>query len=127
MPNPTENLVSGLKFRMTAQELREHLRARSVYHKSRHEEKSQLLPQLEDTVTKLKAQPPAQSVQHFNKSGSTNYQFNGDDAITELKRDIETHHNKSIAFAWLAEHVLESDYLLDSSDFVRLEIFKSVF
>lgn len=121
----TAGLVPGLKLRLTADELRSHMLARAAYHAEREKEKRALLPQLEEAAEKLKAQQPAQVVAQFSKSGPSNYRFDGDDAVAQLRGDIETHHNKSVAFTFLAGHLFGQDYCLDRSDLVMLEILKN--
>ncbi len=127
MPNEwgTAGLVPGLKIQLKSAELASHLRARSAYHVKRRDEKAAQLPQIEDAVAAIKAQSPAQVVAQFNKSGSnSNYRFDGDDAVDSLKRDIEDHNNKSVAFAFLAEHLFAQDYCLERNDLIALEILK---
>lgn len=128
MPNEwgTAGLVPGLKIRLTAVELRDHLKARAEYHSKRRAEKEGLLPQIQDAAAKLKAQAPAAVVAQFSKGGLSNstYRFDGDDAVEQLKGDIESHNNKAVAFAFLAEHLFPQDYCLDRDDLVRLEILK---
>ncbi len=127
MPNEwgTAGFVPGLKTRITSAELRSHMQARSAYHAKRRDEKQAQLPQLSDAVEKIKAQQPAQVVAQFNKSGSGNYKFDGDDAVESLKNDIENHNNKSIAFAFLADHLFDQDYCLERTDLLQLEILKT--
>ena len=68
-------------------------------------------------------QQPAALVAQFSKSVS-NYRFDGDDAVQQLKGDIESHNNKAVAFRWLAGHLFDQDYCLDRNDLVELEILK---
>lgn len=119
----TAGLVPGLKVRMKSKELAAHLRARADYHAKRSEEKTALVPQVEDAAAKIKAQAPAQVVAQFSKSAA-NYRFDGDDAVENLKADITTHNNKAVAFRFLAEHLFDHDYCLSQDDLVNLEILK---
>lgn len=124
----TDSLVNGLQIRMTAEELAGHMNARADYHEKRRNEKRDILPQVEEAAEKIKAQQPAALVSQFSKSGVSNrnsYAFDGDDAVENLKNDIETHHNKSIAFRFLATHLFDADYCLSRDDLVRLEILKN--
>lgn len=129
MPNEwgTAGYVPGLKIKVTSVELSQHMRDRAVYHESRRDEKRRLLPQIEDAAQQLKSQAPAQTIAQFNKSGVTSnpYRFDGDDAVEQLKADIENHNNKAVAFKFLAEHLFAEDYCLDRSDLVGLEILKN--
>jgi len=117
-------LVPGLRIKMPSAELAKHLTDRADYHQRRKEEKTALLPALQEAADKIKLQAPA-AVAQFNKAGMSNsYRFDGDDAIEQLKSDIETHNNKALAFRFLAEHLFEQDYCLDRSDLINLEILK---
>ena len=120
----TVGLVPGMKLRVTSAELAQHLRDRADYHAKREKEKQDILPQVKEAAEKIKSQAPAQVIAQFSKSAS-NYSFDGDDAVENLQKDIETHHNKSVAYRWLAEHLFEQDYCLDRDDLVRLEILKN--
>lgn len=117
------NVVLGLRVRVTPQWLRAHLRARAAHHEKRAQEKREFLPQLEDAAAKLKQQSPATTVGNFNKS-STPYRFDGDDAVEQLKSDIESHQNKAVAFSFLASALFDMDYCLDQADLVKLEVLK---
>lgn len=121
----TAGYVPGLKVKVSSAELAQHMRDRAEYHRKRAEEKKRLLPQVMAAAEQIKAQQPAAVVAQFSKSGHSNYRFDGDDAVDSLKGDIETHHNKSVAFDWLAGHLFESDYCLERSDLVSLEILKN--
>ncbi len=126
MPNEwgTAGLVPGLRTRLSSAELKAHMLVRSAYHRKRHEEKAAQLPKIQSAVDEIKAQSPAQVVAQFSKSGSSNYRFDGDDAIDQLKRDIDDHNNKAVAFAFLAEHLFPQDYCLERADLIALEILK---
>lgn len=119
----TAGLVPGLKLRVSAEELRKHMMDRAAHHERRRDEKQALLPQLEDAAAKIKSQQPAALVAQFSKSVS-NYRFDGDDAVQQLKGDIESHNNKAVAFRWLAGHLFDQDYCLNRNDLVELEILK---
>lgn len=124
----TDGLVPGLKIRMTSAELRTHFLARSQYHAKRRDEKQSFLPQLEDAVAKLKANQNTQAtvVAEFNKLSmiSNNYRFDGENAVEQLKQDIENHNNKAVAFKFFSEHLFGEDYCLERRDLVELEILK---
>ena len=137
----TTGFVPGLKLRLTAVELADHMRKRAAYHAGRKADKERHLPelvdakkQIEEATEKIKAVQPAPNVHAFNKGGPSNrstYGFDGEGAaegldrqIEQLKSDIDTHHNKSLAFAFLADHLFPQDYCLDRNDLVSLEILK---
>lgn len=122
--NPTGGCVTGLRLRLTSQELKGHLTTRAEYHARRADEKRAVLPALEEVTAKLKQTGSAASVGQFGKLSASNYHHNAADDIESLKTDIETHHNKGLAFAYLADHLFTDDYCLDRSDLMQLEILK---
>lgn len=118
----TAGLVPGLKVRVTSKELAEHCKKRSEYHATREKEKTALLPDAKKIAESIKSTAAATSVSNFSKGGT--YSFDADGNVERLENDIKDHHNKSIMFAWYAEHLFEADYCLEGSDLVSLEILK---
>ncbi len=114
-------MIEGLKIRVTHSELVAHCKERAAYHQRRADEKDAELPGLKDSMEKIKAGGAAVSVAHMNKS---NYRLDTADVIESLENDIKDHRNKSLVFAFLAEHFFPEDYTLMETDLLRLEILK---
>lgn len=116
-------MIEGLKFKMSNSELVLHLTARSKYHQQRADEKEAELPGLKETLDRLVPARQAASLQMMNKSRST-YGFDPDDPIEQLSTDIRNHRNSSLAFEFMASHLLDDDYTLTEADLKRLEILR---
>jgi hypothetical protein len=114
-------MIDGFKIKITSSELKKHCQEKSAYHSKRAEEKNQELPTIKDALEKIKTIGPAQSVSHMNKGS---YHLDPGDAVEQLETDIRDHHNKSLVFAFFAEHLFDEDYVLDETALIRLEIIK---
>jgi len=117
-----KGFVVGLKVRMATTELAVHLRTRSEHHKQRANEKESQLPKLREAADAIRPKHAA-NVSNFGK-GASAYAFDGDSAVEQVERDIADHRNKSVAFAFLSEHLFGQDYCLDQNDLISLEILK---
>lgn len=114
-------MIKGLQFRITSKELNEHLVARAGYHRERADSKEAELPQLKETLSKIKNTKPAL---HISGKSAANYQMDPDSPIEELETDIRNHRNSALSFDFMAQHLFEEDYDLNESDFIRLELLR---
>ncbi|MEO5366028.1 MAG: hypothetical protein H7831_06685 [Magnetococcus sp. WYHC-3] len=116
-----DDMVKGLKIRISSDDLCDHCKKRSLYHRSRAADKENAMPDLQKSLDVVRAAAPT-SVSTMNKS--SNYHLDPDDPIQSLQRDITDHKNKSIFFEFMAEHLFKKDYILEEADLIRLEILK---
>jgi hypothetical protein len=115
-------MISGLKVRVTCEELKTHCVERAKYHDERAVQKEAELPQLKEIIESIKAGKVAENVARM--SGKSGYNFNAEDPVRDLETDIRDHRNKALVFRWFSEHFFPEDYTLEESDLVRLEILK---
>ncbi len=115
-------MIKGLRIRISSGELKEHMLARSAYHKSRADEKETVvLPDVIKAREALETIGAAKSVANMSKGG---YNFDPKDQIDDLKQDIENHRNRSFMYEWLANHLFDDEYDLEETDLRRIEILK---
>ena len=114
-------MIKGLRFLSTSEELKNRLVARAKYHDERAAEKEAELPNLRETLGRIKATKPTTSVS--NKTMS-NYQLDPDAPIEELEKDIKNHRNSGASFQYMADHLFSEDYDLEENDLIRLEILR---
>ncbi len=114
-------MIKGLRFKLTAAELKERLTKRAEYHTERASEKEQELPNLRSTLEKIKVTKPIANV---SAKSMANYHLDTDEPVKELEQDIRNHRNSAVSFLYMAEHLFEEDYDLDENDLIRLEILR---
>lgn len=116
------DMVEGLHFRLTADELRSHLRARSAYHADRAKTKEAELPNLQKSMGIVTGTPEGVPPVVI-ASTSNRYSFDPQSVIEQAKSDIENHKRKTKRFAFLAEHVYDSPYALTESELREIEFY----
>ena len=121
IPRP-EELVVGLKLRLTAKELRDHCALRAAYHLDRAAEKKKQKPDLKAALDKIAETKPSVNVSQLG--GKSVYALDPADPINDLDTDIRDHENKALVFTFFAAHFFDNDHILDESDLVRLEFLK---
>lgn len=121
------NIVKGLRYQFTTDQLGAHMRDRASYHESRANEKEKALPELQKAVDIVKQAGRSQGVANMaamSKFSNSNYNFDVDQ-VEQLETDIKDHRNKALVFRTLAGHLVPaSTYDLDENDLRRLEIVK---
>lgn len=115
-------MVHGIRFRVSEVELKKHLQARSEYHAQRAVDKKALLPDLEAVSEKIKALPRSAEQTGFSKNSMSNYRFDPAEEADALQKDIEHHQNRSLRFAYMADHLFTAWYVLTESDLIALEM-----
>jgi len=115
------NNVEGFKIIISRKELKLHCEERSKYHSKREKEKKKSLPELKDAMKKVTLGQTTSSNKLSGKS--SNYNFNSDDPIADLERDILSHHNRVLLFQFYASHLIDSNYILKKEDLIELEMF----
>ena len=118
----TIEMVEGLHFRVTADELRSHLRARSTYHADRARAKEAELPNLQKSMGIVTGAPEGVPPVVI-ASTSNRYSFDPQSVIEQAKSDIENHKRKTKRFSFLAEHVYDSPYALTESELREIEFY----
>jgi hypothetical protein len=115
-------IVKGLLFHYSTEQLAETMRARATHHEARAAEKEGALPDLRRAVDMVKASAEAKAVAQMSKGSS--YHFDGDQ-VTELESDIRDHKNKALVFRDMADHLVpNATYELGEAELRRLEIVK---
>lgn len=102
-------MIKGLRFKLTASELKERLTKRAAHHTERANEKEAELPNLKSSLELLLV-----LLHHLDP----------DEPVKELEQDIRHHRNSAVSFLYMAEHLFEEDYDLDENDLIRLEILR---
>lgn len=119
----TTQIVKGLFFHYTTDELGLHMRARAVHHEGRASTKESAIPDLKKAVDTVRAAAEATNVAQMSKV-SNSYNFSKDQ-VDQLEEDIRDHRNKALVFRTLADHlVANATYELDENGLRRLEIVK---
>lgn len=113
-------MIKGLRLRISSLELQEGMRERAKYHDQRAQTKSGDLPELRKIMESMK-HSPATAVSNMSKG---NYQMDNSNPVEALEADIRGHHQKAIAFRYMADHLFDEDYDLDENDLIRLEILR---
>ena len=120
-------IIKGLRYQFTTEQLRTHMTLRGEYHETRASEKERALPELRKAVDIVKAagKTAASNVAAMSKFSNSTYNFDATDQVEQLETDIKDHRNKALVFKTLATHLVPSaTYDLDENDLRRLEIVK---
>ena len=124
---PNANVVKGLRYQFTTDQIRTHMIDRAKHHESRASTKETALPELRaavDIVKKAGTQA-ATNMAAMSKFSGTNYHFDPGSQVEELENDIKDHRNKALVFRELSNHLFaDATYDLDENDLRRLEILK---
>jgi hypothetical protein len=91
-------MIEGLKFKVTAQEIKEHLQARSQYHENRANEKEAELPTLEALIEKLTGEPAGKLTNQGKARFSGTYGFDPESQMDAIRNDIRHHRSKASKF-----------------------------
>lgn len=119
-------IVKGLRYHYTTEQLCTHMLQRGNYHDERAKQKEGTLPDLKNAVETVKAAgcDAATHVAAMSKF-NTNYNFDAGDQVEALENDIKDHRNKALVFRTLAEHLVpNATYDLEEAELRRLEIIK---
>lgn len=117
-------IVKGLRFHYTTQQLNDHMVARAAHHDQRAEQKASALPELRKAVDTVRSAAEATTVAQMSKF-TNSYHFDAGDQVSQLETDIKEHRNKALVFRALAQHLVSNaTYDLDENDLRRLEIVK---
>jgi hypothetical protein len=120
-------IVKGLRYHYTTDQLREQMLGRAKHHELRAEQKEKALPELKRAVETVKANAQTQENTELAMmiKTSANYHFAGGNQVEALETDIRDHRNKALVFKTLADHLVpHATYDLDENDLRRLEIVK---
>jgi len=117
-------MVEGFKIKLSPLELCKHLKDRAAYHQSRASEKEAAMPRLRESLETLKKSNVSLPSTHSNMSGKSAYNFDAEDPIDSLEKDIRDHKNKAVVFLFLSDHLFDEEYVLQEADLIRLEILK---
>lgn len=114
--------MENLKFKVSSQELREHLRKRAEHHHGRARDKQASLPELKRTLESVQGnRAMANMATALSKS---HYHMDPVEPVKDLERDIEDHQAKAAAFEFFASHLFDEDYTLREDDLIRLEFIR---
>lgn len=120
-------IVKGLRYHYTTEQLRDHMQKRADYHESRASQKEGALPELKSAVETVKAagRGAATHVAAMSKFSNSNYNFDAGDQVDALENDIKDHRNKALVFRTLSDHLVpNATYDLEETELRRLEIVK---
>ena len=118
-------IVKGLLFHYSTEELAQLMNARADYHDDRANTKEGALPELKKAMETVKANTAAVSnVAMMSKLNNSPYHFDAN-AAEGLENDIRDHRNKALVFRTLSKHlVANATYELAEEALRRLEILK---
>lgn len=117
-------IVKGLVFHYTTEQLAAHMRGRADHHDQRAAQKETAIPDLKNAIETVKKTAEASSAVMITKT-SSHYNFNGENELERLETDIKDHKNKAVVFRELAEHlIVGAVYELGEADLRRLEVVK---
>lgn len=118
-------IVKGLRYHYTTDQLREQMLGRAKHHDGRADQKEKALPELKKAIDTVKANAVTNPETVAAMSKFSNYQFSTGDQVEALENDIRDHRNKALVFRTLADHLVQhAIYDLDEGDLRRLEIVK---
>jgi hypothetical protein len=115
-------MIEGLKFKVTAQEIKEHLQARSQYHENRANEKEAELPTLEALIEKLTGEPAGKLTNQGKARFSGTYGFDPESQMDAIRNDIRHHRSKASKFMFWSSHLFDEDYTLTTEALTGLEM-----
>lgn len=121
------NIVKGLRYQFTTEQLRAHMVERAKHHEGRASTKETALPELRAAVDIVKkaGNTAAASIAAMSKFSNSNYHFDPGKQVEQLEEDIKDHRNKALVFRTLSDHlVADATYDLEESELRRLEILK---
>ncbi len=120
----SSQIIKGLFFHYTTEELHKLMNDRASYHEDRARTKEGTLPELKKAIETVKANTAVAEVSQMTKFGNNAYHFDVNQ-VEALENDIRDHRNKALVFRTLSKHLVANvTYELDEASLRRLEILK---